>query len=391
MLDVSSENRSYGRIAALNPDGVRFLAGDRALLAAYAGLAAAVLDSAALLESARREAAAARTLLELAQALAEATSPLAVARQLAVAVPRVVDCDRVCVHLYDRSAEVARPSAFVGFPPDVERLLADVVISPADTPLLAEIIDHPEPLRLTDEHDDRLVREMVQLAGVCTVAVVPLVSSGRFYGILTAGVVDDEERLDLREELLARLRALAAQSSTGLRNAELVARIQHDALHDGLTGLPNRTALEDRTTHALHQAQRGGESVALLFVDIDDFKRVNDTYGHSEGDDVLRQVAARFTGAVRSMDTVARLGGDEFVVLVLDADAAVARAVAAKLLAAFERPFSLADGRAARVTCSIGIATASGATDVAALIGRADGAMYEAKAAGRNTSAVADR
>jgi len=170
--------------------------------------------------------------------------------------------------------------------------------------------------------------------------------------------------------------------------AELIAR----AMHDALTGLPTRTLLLDRLRMALGAAARSGGRGALLFVDLDGFKQVNDTHGHAAGDAVLRAAAARMSGAVRAIDTVARVGGDEFIVLlpVLAAGEDGER-VAFKLLHALDAPVPLGDEQV-RVGASIGVVgfgpetVTSASTDLAeTLIARADVAMYEAKHAGRAT------
>ncbi|MCU1484544.1 MAG: putative diguanylate cyclase (GGDEF)/phosphodiesterase with sensor, partial [Actinomycetia bacterium] len=161
----------------------------------------------------------------------------------------------------------------------------------------------------------------------------------------------------------------------------LEARLRHQALHDGLTGLPNRVLLTDRVAEAL----QGDDEVGVLFVDLDDFKAVNDGLGHELGDRLLRAVGARLVGAVRDQDLVARLGGDEFAVLV-GGDGAVE--VATRLLDALVEPFELSGHR---ITVSASIGVASGACAVEDLLRNADVAMYRAKADGKGSLAVFER
>jgi diguanylate cyclase (GGDEF)-like protein/PAS domain S-box-containing protein len=165
---------------------------------------------------------------------------------------------------------------------------------------------------------------------------------------------------------------------------EAQARIHHLAHHDALTGLPNRAAFIDRANQLLAQARSQGQALALLFVDLDHFKRVNDSLGHPAGDTLLQTVAERIIGCVREADVVARFGGDEFVLL-LDgpaADATVAE-VAGKLVAAVGAPVLL-EGASISVTPSIGVALFPAHGDSAAeLIKHADTAMYQAKSQGR--------
>jgi diguanylate cyclase (GGDEF)-like protein/PAS domain S-box-containing protein len=166
-------------------------------------------------------------------------------------------------------------------------------------------------------------------------------------------------------------------------------RIEYQAFHDSLTDLPNRFLFNDRLGRALSQARRQKRAIAVLFLDLDHFKLINDTMAHSAGDELLRQVAERFSACLRADDTVARIGGDEFVFILpeLDrADAAHGAAhVAEKVLAEVRRPFVI-QTRELFVTASIGIAIAPhDATDVETLVKNADSAMYRAKDLGRNT------
>ncbi|HWE64239.1 MAG TPA: EAL domain-containing protein [Chloroflexota bacterium] len=159
------------------------------------------------------------------------------------------------------------------------------------------------------------------------------------------------------------------------------ARLAHQALHDALTDLPNRALLHERLQQALRDAQRGQEATALLLMDLDRFKEINDTFGHQYGDQVLQQVGRRLREHVRAEDTVARLGGDEFAVLLPLTDAPGATRIAEAILSTLERPFSL-DGYNMSVEASIGIAVAPAhGQDAITLLRRADVAMYAAKQA----------
>ncbi|HUY61895.1 MAG TPA: GGDEF domain-containing protein, partial [Candidatus Dormibacteraeota bacterium] len=163
------------------------------------------------------------------------------------------------------------------------------------------------------------------------------------------------------------------------------AKLAHQALHDPLTNLPNRLLFSDRLAHALASSRRRGQQVAVLFLDLDYFKRVNDGAGHLVGDRVLVTVAERLLAVVRPADTVARLGGDEFVVLAEDLDdaAGAARELAARIARAMREPISV-DGHELVVTASIGMALADAESDPAEVLAHADAAMYEAKRRGRD-------
>jgi diguanylate cyclase (GGDEF)-like protein len=159
------------------------------------------------------------------------------------------------------------------------------------------------------------------------------------------------------------------------------------AHHDGLTGLPNRTLLADRLAQALTRAQRSGLRVALLCIDLDGFKPVNDTLGHAAGDLALQEVARRLSATVRESDTLARIGGDEFMIVMgeLDDDLAEAQlavqTVAEKCLEALAVPMAIA-GKVCQLTGSIGLVVGDGSSLAADLRLASDEAMYLAKQAG---------
>jgi diguanylate cyclase (GGDEF)-like protein/PAS domain S-box-containing protein len=160
-------------------------------------------------------------------------------------------------------------------------------------------------------------------------------------------------------------------------------RLREDALHDPLTALPNRTLFSDRLAQALRRQRRSSGRVAVLFVDIDDFKSVNDRLGHRAGDELMIAIASRLSSSLRASDTAARLGGDEFGVLIEGAGQADACEVADRILKAFAPPFSV-DGHSCEVTASIGISTSLDVTDTGSeLLRRADLAMYAAKMSDR--------
>lgn len=161
-------------------------------------------------------------------------------------------------------------------------------------------------------------------------------------------------------------------------------RIQHLAHYDTLTGLPNRALFGDRLQQALIYAQRNQSSVALLFMDLDRFKQINDTLGHGIGDQLLQMVAQRLLECIREQDTVSRQGGDEFIAVLPGTDAAGAEMVAEKILASIIQPYTI-EGHELRISSSIGISLyPDHAQDADALIKYADVAMYQAKENGRN-------
>ncbi|GAB3399854.1 EAL domain-containing protein [Massilia agilis] len=169
------------------------------------------------------------------------------------------------------------------------------------------------------------------------------------------------------------------------RAKEAQTKLDHLAHHDPLTALPNRLLFHDRLQHALQQAGRNKTELAVLFIDLDRFKNVNDTLGHHIGDELLKQVARALSSNLREGDTLARLGGDEFIVLLENIDGQFgAGHVAGKLVSMFEQPFTVSDYELF-VTCSVGVSMyPQDAQDLNMLIRNADVAMYQAKARGRN-------
>jgi diguanylate cyclase (GGDEF)-like protein/PAS domain S-box-containing protein len=204
-----------------------------------------------------------------------------------------------------------------------------------------------------------------------------------------AAVAVSRARDELEVRVLERTAELAGANA--LLQGEIVerrqaeARVHHMAYHDSLTGLPNRALLSDRLDRAMLTAQRSGRQLAVMFIDLDRFKTINDSLGHMAGDWLLKEVANRLCCAVRASDTVARLGGDEFVVLLPGiAGATESSAVATHIIEALDQSFPL-DGRNLHITPSIGICIyPDDGADVATLMRNADTAMYHAKANGRN-------
>jgi diguanylate cyclase (GGDEF)-like protein/PAS domain S-box-containing protein len=169
----------------------------------------------------------------------------------------------------------------------------------------------------------------------------------------------------------------------------LEAQLLHQAFHDPLTELANRALFGDRVDHALARTSRESGRIAVLFLDLDNFKAINDTQGHAAGDRLLQVVAARLLNATRGCDTVARLGGDEFAVLLEHVDVGGgAEIVADRIANALRNPVEIADGRSAVVSASVGIAISQGGEGTDELLRNADVAMYAAKSGARGRSVI---
>ncbi len=191
---------------------------------------------------------------------------------------------------------------------------------------------------------------------------------------------------DLRADRYVRGVVLNARDVT--ERVRLEDELTHQAFHDGLTGLANRALFRDRLDQSLSRSARTGESLAVLFVDLDGFKQVNDTLGHDAGDRLLEEVARRFATAIRPSDTLARLGGDEFALLLEEADETLSVTVAERLLERLLKEIVLA-GREMSLGASVGVVVhAGGAGKSEELMRHADLAMYAAKKGGRGRYAV---
>ncbi|MFL1403902.1 diguanylate cyclase domain-containing protein [Marinobacter sp. M1N3S26] len=244
-----------------------------------------------------------------------------------------------------------------------------------------------------DRRTDPWHRQMRSRTLLKAVASVPIVLDGKAVGTLH---LCSRERNAFDEEIVGLLMRMADNIAFALRTIEneqerreAEKKAHYLATHCGLTGLPNRNLLSDLLGQAIASVDRTGHHPALMFVDLDNFKDINDTWGHDMGDQVLEQVADRLRGVLREHDVLARLGGDEFVVLVQNIDRREhAVTVAEKLLAAVKESI-LVEGRALSVTLSIGISLyPDHGKDQKALMKAADMAMYQAKDKGKNAWAI---
>ena len=215
----------------------------------------------------------------------------------------------------------------------------------------------------------------------------PILRHGKVVGVVCHEYIGSHRKWSLEEqEFVTAIATTVALSLEIKKRKKIEKALEHQAYHDTLTDLPNRTLFLDRLDQAIFQAERHGDQLAVLFIDLDRFKQINDSLGHAVGDDVLRKVAGRLQMGMRQVDTIARLGGDEFTVLISDLEKPqYAAAVARKIINAFSSALDIG-GNQFYITTSIGISLyPQDGTIASELLKNADVAMYQAKDNGRNT------
>lgn len=305
------------------------------------------------------------------------------------------DLPQIVEHVQRRVLDLL-PKAMVGIvvPDDVTTELGTVYVWHATQPhanqvreplaalCLSQYLPHPEGIWLGAD-DARVPQAMTPRDNVVVshCFVLPILGRDAVVGLMLLGVA---EQSDVPARTLNQVRDLGARVGVALAAHAHEAQLVHLAHHDGLTGLPNRLLLRERLQQEMSHARRDGGRAALLFIDLDRFKNINDTLGHDAGDQLLCQVAERLSAHVRDCDTVARLGGDEFVVLQTRMPSPQhAATLADKLLQVLAQPFQLGGGEHF-VGGSMGIAVfPDDGQTVEDLLKCADIAMYRAKDAGR--------
>jgi diguanylate cyclase (GGDEF)-like protein/PAS domain S-box-containing protein len=301
-----------------------------------------------------------RALYRISEAAHEAGDLPELCRRVHGIVGDLLSAENFVIALYDE------PAGMLSFPYFVDEREAAPQAQPlAEGTPLAEVIRTGQPLLRAGEDGSQWLG-------------VPLICPKGLVGALAVQSHRGPARYS--EEDKGRLQFLSSGIAAELERKQAEAHLLHQVTHDALTGLPNRTLFDDRFDNALRRARRYGEHLALLYLDLDGFKQVNDSCGHEAGDRLLCEVAQRLAGCVRASDTVARMGGDEFTVLLTNIHGPQdAERVAEKLRVAIAAPFAL-DGRSLSVSASIGSAVfPEDGEEREPLFRRADAGMYAAK------------
>jgi len=323
-----------------------------------------------------------QVLQNASSAFAASATELDLAESLAEIVRTAVAAGQACVAMLDGSGEfevIAGVNPLAGVTRSTgSNAGADSIGLDAPIVVTASDVDSPYP------H----VVEGLIAARLASLIIFPLVRDGVPMGVVAAFFGRERE---LEQEALDLVAAICRQASQSLVRIRLQEQLAHLASHDQLTGLPNRARLREEVGRSLAVATRSGKPLAVMFLDLDGFKPVNDKLGHTLGDDVLREVARRLLAGVRDGDIVGRLGGDEFVIICHEASRKEAAGIAERLRGDLAQAYSDLPTEFA-ISASIGVVvlrpTADGPTVPDALLALADDEMYRAKNSGRNRVSV---
>jgi len=386
--------RPPGAIGALvldDSEPERFSAEDVRLAVAIADHITPTIEQARTNDERSSHLQAATAIRRLLEEGARATSVEEAGEVLAKVTREAIRCEKATLLLRaedDRIEHVRTIGADADFDANLRELLGEL---PEDEVRLWRITARQaKPIFVENASASRLLPEdLVEALSLKSYVALPLVSAIRPLGMVLCSHSKAYRQWTNEERRL--VEQLALEGSLVVENAALrvgdqerMDELAHQAFHDSLTELPNRALFADRLEHAIARTNRRKAAVAVLFLDLDDFKPINDNYGHEAGDRLLTAVARRVKACVRPEDTVARLGGDEFTVLLEDiADVRYAIAVAERIEESLADPFRF-DGHEASITASIGIAVSTGReSSPEDLLRNSDRAMYLAKRKGR--------
>jgi len=366
-------------VITLSRLGVRqFDDDDLRLLAIIADQAATAMASARLLSETRRLAAELRRLVDMSSDLTGSLDPRQVAGRIAQHLGRAMEVDEAAISSWDRDGDRLVTS---GYWPEGDAADVQEAFSLEGYPLTRAVLREQ---RIATVHVDDAAADPAEVTllleqGMRSLVMLPLVAKGESIGVVEllsrSGMVPSDERLELAQ-------TMANEAAMAFENARLYEQARRLADRDPLTGFYNHRYLHERLGEEVVRAQRTRHPLSVVMLDLDDFKLVNDTFGHLFGDRVLVHVADRIRAALRASDVPARYGGDEFAVILPETDAEAGRRVVERITAALcDSPYRV-DGRLpVSVSASIGLAThpADGrtATD---LIAAADRGLYAAKA-----------
>jgi diguanylate cyclase (GGDEF)-like protein len=316
--------------------------------------------------------------------LAKTLDPRLVGDRIAVHIARAVGADDCALSYWDRATNRV---ITLGYEPPERRAALNETYAIDDYPATMTVLEAQRAtiVNVDDPTADQAEVRYLASIGHRSMAMIPLIAAGRTIVLIEVTAARQGAFGPAQVELAT---MLAGEAAMALENARLYDQIRHQALHDGLTGLANRVLFRDRVEHAVERIRRSGGQLALLFIDLNDLKTLNDHYGHARGDEALAAVAERPALLVRPADTAARVGGDEFSVLLEDVESeSDAVAIATRIAESFRQPLFLEAGTF-RVAASIGVAMGAGEESADELLRNADVAMYAAKQSSRGGTEV---
>jgi diguanylate cyclase (GGDEF)-like protein len=352
---------------------------DLQVLSILADQATTALESARLLTRTETLAWELRRLLDLSSELAESLDPRLVGQVIARHLTLALGVDACAISSWDRSGDRI---VSLGQHPNAEAVEAHPEYALAEYPETRRVLEELATV-LVDAEDpaaDRAEVAVLRIEGHRTLAMIPLIAKGQAVGVVELMANDlvefDEGRLGLA-------RTMANEAAMALENARLFDAARALADRDPLTGFYNHRFFHERLGEELVRARRTRRALSLLMIDLDDFKLVNDTFGHQFGDRFLLRLAEVVRGTLRASDVPARYGGDEFAVILPETDVDGAVAAAGRILRALESQPVVPEGRGpVPIAVSIGVSELGAATRATELIEEADRAMYAAKVAG---------